>query len=571
MKKRIVFCLAVVILCVGLAIHASATSESMSSIRIHANVSSGGSCQITLDATLTLEQVQGKLRFPLPRSATGVTLNGSRIWTQKSGQLQYVDLSRLYGSTASAISFTLHYTLPDVIEKTDIGTLELQLPLLSGFAYPLSQVEFTITLPGAVSAKPAFKSGYHQSNIEKDLTVSSTDTTISGITNKELKDHETLQMFLPVPESLFPQPLITLFDSQADDIGMAVAAALALMYWLLFLRCLPPRRENHTTPPEGYSAGEISAVLTLNSADLSAMVLSWAQLGYLVILVSSRGRVRLQKSMEMGNERSLFEQQCFRLLFKKGDLVECSGYRYAQLVQKVAHMTPNIQMLVHRKSGNRRIFRGLSALIGLFAGISLGLAMSSGGLLQIPVAILFAIAGYAAAWYMQPWANSLFSHNRQALVIGCGIAALWLALCVLAGDLMVGLKLVGSQMLAGLMAFYGGRRTEAGRQALAQTVGLRRYLCHISKNALHQICRNNPEFYFTMAPYAISLGVGSTFARRFGNIPMPPCPYLSTGSDSNKTAAQWNHILENTLKSMNANSRRLPLQRIFSFFRRGRK
>ena len=30
-------------------------------------------------------------------------------------------------------------------------------------------MEFTVTLPGEITAKPAFSSGYHQANIEKDI------------------------------------------------------------------------------------------------------------------------------------------------------------------------------------------------------------------------------------------------------------------------------------------------------------------------------------------------------------------------------------------------------------------
>ena len=568
--RQVIIILSVIILCLGLAANVSA-APSASGINLHGTVSSDGTCQITLSVTLLLEQAQDQLKFPLPKDATGITLNGSRARTQKSDNVLLVDLSRLFKGVTGNVSFTLQYSLQNVVSTTAIGTRELQLPLLSGFSFPVVQMEFSITLPGPVNAKPAFVSGYHQSNIEKDLTFFVNGATVSGITNKELKDHETLKMSLTVPEDMFVQRSIVLFDSAADDIGMIVCCILAALYWLLFLRCLPPRREECSAPPQGYGAGEMGTILTLKSADLSAMALSWAQLGYIIMEADHRGRIRLHKTMDMGNERSSFERQCFRILFKKGDAVDCSGYHYAQLVQKISRMNPNVQALVHRRSGNRRIFRSLCALFGLFAGISLGLSISSGALLQAPVAILFGVLGLFAAWHIQPWANSLFSHNRYSLLLSISISLLWLVISLLAGQILIGIFLLLSQYLAGVLAFYGGRRTETGRQLLSQALGLRRYLCRIPRASLQHICRNNPEYFFTMAPYAIALGVGKPFARRFGNISLPPCPYLITGNDSGKTAAEWIRLMTGFLDSMDAKSRGIGAQKLCSVLRSVRR
>lgn len=568
--RRVVIFLSMIILCLSLTTNVSA-APSASGIRLYGTAAADGSCQITLSVTLQLDQAQDQLKFPIPAGATGVTLNGSRARTQKSGDVLLVDLSRLLKGVTGSVSFSLQYTLQNVVTATDYGTQELQLPLLSGFSFPVSQMEFSITLPGPVDAKPAFVSGYHQSNIEKDLTFFVNGATVSGITNKALKDHETLKMTLTVPKGMFTQRHRVLFDSTVDDIGMIVCCILAALYWLLFLRCLPPRRENCATAPEGYSAGEMGTILTLKNADLSAMALSWAQLGYLLMESDHRGRIRLHKAMDMGNERSSFERQCFRILFKKGDIVDCAGYRYAQLVQKVSRMSPNLQPLVHRRSGNRKIFRGISALMGMFAGISLGLSIGSGALLQAPLAIVFGVAGLFAAWHIQPWAGSLFSHNRYPLYLSLGIALLWLAVSLLTGQLLIGILFLLFQFAAGFFAFNGGRRTETGRQLLSQVLGLRRYLCRIPRASLQYICRNNPEYFFTMAPYAIALGVGRPFARRFGNIILPPCPYLITGTDGGKTATEWIKLMTGALDSMDAKSRGLATQKLRSILKSIRK
>ena len=42
-----------------------------------------------------------------------------------------------------------------------------------------------------------------------------------------------------------------------------VLAILAVLYWLVFLRCLPPRRIRRATAPEGYTAGDMGSVSLL--------------------------------------------------------------------------------------------------------------------------------------------------------------------------------------------------------------------------------------------------------------------------------------------------------------------
>ena len=64
------------------------------------------------------------------------------------------------------------------------------------------------------------------------------------------------------------------------------ALDLALLYWLLTLRTLPLVSSRASTAPEGITAGELGCRLTLTGGDLTMMVFSWAQLGYLLIVLS---------------------------------------------------------------------------------------------------------------------------------------------------------------------------------------------------------------------------------------------------------------------------------------------
>lgn len=544
----------------ALALGASGATQA-NNVSCFATVTADGSCQVTLTATLHLEQSKD-VTFPVPLEASNVTLNGSRVRAAKSDNVRLINLSNALGNLTGDVSVNISYTLRDVVHTTDAGTLELRLPLLAGFGFPINAMDFTISLPGEYPARPSFSSGYHQTDIEKDMSFTITGATLSGSFNKALKDHETLTMTLGVSEQMFPRAAVQL---QSMDFGigaMIVCGVLALLYWLLFLRTAPVFGRRTPEPPDGCSAGELGCVLHLQGVDLSAMVLSWAQLGYLRIRMDRQGRVTLHKYMDMGNERGETEQRCFKKLFGGRNTVDTTGTHYATLCQFTAKRASGIRELVHRRSGNLTVFRILCTGIGLFSGACLGFCLGSGAWLQWPLVILLAAVGAAAVWLGLDWACHLFLRGRRKLWMALGFACIWLLLWLLAGQFLLGLATVAALCLGGFLYAFGGRRTDHGRQYMAQVLGLRRYLCTVPREELTRICTQNPDYFFDLAPYALALGVGERFAKRFGKTRLTPCPYLSTGADENLTAAMWTANMQHALQAMDARSENMPLEKL---------
>lgn len=540
---------------------------SASQVTSQATVSSDESCFITVSATFQLDEPVDKLTFPVPVSASNITLNGSRVGSSLTNEARLVDLSGITGNMAGSFTATISYQLDDVIEVNDNGFLELRLPLLSGFAYPVEKLGFTVTMPGEFSYKPAFSSGYHQSNIEQDLIFSYSGNTVTGTSSKELKDRETLTMTLLVSEAMFPQAVIQLQDLDAFYLGMIISGVLALLYWLLFLRNAPPRFITVPTPPEGYSAGQMGSLISLHGTDLTAMVFTWAQLGYLTIQTGRTDRVLLHKRMEMGNERSLFEQRCFQQVFGSRTTVDTSSSRYTALFQKMAAKPAYIQGLVHPRAGSKYVFRFLVALVGMFCGICLGLTLSAEAAVQWLPAVLLAAFCFAAGWCIQLWADSLFSQHKGKLIFSILLCAIWLGLSIFAQTVQLDVWIILAQILSGLMATFGTRRTEAGRQLMSEVLGFRRYLRSIPRVQLQHICRQNPDYFHSLAPYAMALGCDKAFAKRFGRDKMPPCPYLIGVPQVPMTAPQWSKLFRRTARAMESRLRQMPMERLTAFFR----
>lgn len=541
-----------------------------SKIQITANVGTDESCQVTVVATLHIEENNGELTFPVPEKATGVSLNGSRVRTHNGQQCQYIDISKAVGTMTGDFTVTVTYSLTDVIEYNDADVPELQLPLLAGYEGTVSRLDFAVSLPGEIQTKPAFSSGYHMTGIEEDLSYSVNGTTVTGFATAELKDHETLTMYLNTDPSLFPKAPLVFQESGVDDVCMIICGVLALLYWLIFLRALPKFWKRSTTAPEGLTAGEVGAVMTLGKADLSLMVFSWAQLGYIRMQISPK-RVILHKQMDMGNERSSFEQLCFNRLFKKRETIDTGSLHYALLCRSIEKLHPPIHSLVRSASGNSKLFRLLAALMGLFCGLSFGIAMTQEAAVQWLGVLIMAAVGFVCSWCMQSLTGELFLRKSSKTVLGLIFTVVHLIFGIIAGQFSLALGITLLQWLVGLMAAFGGRRTEAGKQDFSQIMGLRRYLTSVSKEELSRIQESDPEYFHTLAPFALALGVNSSFAHRFGKGHFSECPYIDHRSGKAHTAREWSELMEQALKDMNRRSRTLPVERFMSIFRSARK
>ena len=566
MRRISCFVLCIMLICL-LALPAQAATG-ITNMDAFSTVSSNGRCQVTLTGTLHLDSTSGDLTFPVPLDARAVRLNGSRVRTTKTDSARLINLSYLAGKFTGDVAITVSYELKDVVVQTELGP-QVEIPLLSGFGYPISSFGFTITLPGQIESKPAFSSGYQQSNIEKDLDWQVEGPTVTGTSKYNLKDHETLVFSVPVPTTMFPRTVLASPSLMVGYIAMGVCGALAVLYWLFTMAGLPPRFPKQTTPPAGYCAGELSSILTLRGADLTMMVFSWAQLGYILIQTDRGKRVFLQKRMEMGNERSSFERRCFQQLFKRGDTVDTTSRQYAALCQKIQASDSNVQPLIRRRSGKPKVLRIIMAVFAMFAGFSLGVTMSNGPVLQWLLGFFFAGLGLLSGWYISTWAYSLLAPDRRDIHTSLILCGVWLLVALIAGQFNIGLIMTISLLLSGLMMAFSGHRSEEGKQALGQVLGLFRYLLTISKSELQQINQTNPEFFHNIAPYALALGLDKLLANRFGRTLMSESSYLTSGMRS-LTAPEWSRIMRKTAISMQARSRNASTERlqkiVLSFF-----
>ena len=571
--KRLFTLLCVVFVLAGCLCIPVAAESAASGIDMMCTVNSEGDCLVTMTVNLRLESAMEKLYFPLPENAKNITLNGSPVSTSRGSAATLVDISKLSDGYMGDLFLRFEYTIPEAVQITKIDegmksedwVLQLSIPLLCGFDYPVESLNFTITMPpGKMTHRPALSSIYRQASIESDIPFKVAGSQIIGSTKTVLNDHEGVTLTMIVPEEMFPTVSTYVREGNPELPYIILFAVLALLYWLLTLRTWPIIRMQTTTPPEGITAGELGCRLTLSGGDLTMMVFSWAQLGYLYISLDEQGRVLLHKRMDMGNERSQFENNIYKMLFGTRRVVDATGNTYAKLVRKVQKIVPQERSMYRRNSGNVRIFRALACVCQILCGICVAMNMTG----VLPLAILLAIIlvpfSMVTGWLMQDVAYRTHLRGKVPVLIGFVCFLIWIILGLLCGQVWIPLGCCIGQWVYGYLAAYGGRRSELGRHDAGQVLGLRRYVKRLPKEDISRLMRNDPDYYFNYAPYALALGVINPYSRAFGRRKIEQCPYLITKVTGKHTAEEWGHILADVADMMDHRARQMQIEKWFA-------
>ena len=559
MKRRIFAAVLCLFLILGSALCVSAENAAPG-IQIYASINSNGDAEVTMSVRLRLETAVNSLSFPLPANATNVKMNDGNVNSTKTSSAVLVDLGSAVRGYVGEFDVTFQYTLPDVVGMEDTKKMVLTMPLLSGFDYPVESVNLTIMLPGTVEGRPVFKSTYHQDDIETILSTSINNNVITGRIMSQLKDRETLTMTMVVNKEMFGGVSTYVREGNPEVTPMAICAGLAFLFWLIFLRAFPMLRERRATAPEGITAGELGSRLTMAGTDLTAMVFSWAQMGYILIQLDDRGRVWLHKKMDMGNERNPFEVKTFQTLFGRRDIVDGTGARYAAVARKLSRLNPARKNMMSPKCGNMMIFRIAMSAVHMICGVCFAMNFTDKLVFLVILVPVLAVLGAVSGWLIQAGMYRLHLRFRIPAVISLVISLVWLGLGIWCGAWIIGLCGVLVQLLAGLMAAYGGRRSELGRQNATQILGLRHYFKTVDREDLKRIQDNDPEYFYNLLPFAMAMGVDMAFARRFGSQKMGSCPYFICGVTNKLTAEDWTRFFRETAAILDLRWRRMEIE-----------
>ena len=152
--------------------------------------------------------------------------------------------------------------------------------------------------------------------------------------------------------------------------------------------------------------------------------------------------------------------------------------------------------------------------------------------------------------------------GKASLKLGLVSAALLLVAAYFCRCITYGLGAVAWNLLAGLMAAYGGLRNENTARICNEILSLRRHMRKSGCSELQRILASNRNYYFELAPYALVFGLDKKFAEKFGKSRLPACTWLIT-KHNRRTALEWYTQLRLVYNAMNRERKPTLAERIF--------
>ena len=536
---------------------ALAADGSITAMKTDCLIDGAGSCQVTQSVTINIDGIANELRFPLGQGAKQASIAGYKAKKITEDSYTVLVLTNEAGFTGSR-TFTLNYTLENLIsEQDEVQTLTL--PLLSPkWPYPIESYDFTVTMPAEFTDSPDFSSGYYGDVIEEYMNVSTDATLIDGSVMEPLKDRESLQMTLSLPAGYFSGSYVRWSANWFASILVVVMAILALAYYLWTLRSGRMRPGTRATPPEATLPCDMPYLLACKKPSFNMLVCHWASLGYLTISVSKRGNVQLRRRVMMGSERRAIEVRLFDALFGDDNVCDGASLRYKKTAVKAMDAIPRFwhRRLYDRRSGNVLVMQALACVasaIAFLLSMSLLLpAMPARWLLLIVCLPVGAVLGRL----MQLAAATYYLSDYLMLSMGVLSGLLMLIVSRLGGGTLTAMLAIALNVFTGIATRHGGRRTESGSKLVAQAIGFRRYLRRASEKHLIAAQKRDGQFFYKLLPYAEAMGMGASFAKKFGDTTLDGCDWYETAEPLPRTAEGFYSHLKQTLSLLDMSIRK---------------
>lgn len=533
-------------------------------VAVSADVDADGGTRVSMTLQLSFDTAAEEATVPLvERDVGSVSVADCRFKVRKTDEGANIILKKSDGFVGTQ-TFSISYSVPAGFESAEESVI-YRLGLLSArWGRPIGMCTFQIMLPaGAVelpeefALEPQIISGYHStlSAAESDLAV--TGTAISGAVSDRMA-YDSLELEVTLPDGYF-----TIRGSRIPGIaitwlsvGMLIILLLTVLFWRIRLRTPHVAGELRLLAPEGVLPCELPTVLCGIPCDMAALILEWANLGYLSIGMSQNRRVYVRKTMQMGAERRKTEQKLFEQIFGGRMQTVMTPGRFSQAA--VRFQTASRRALygvVFDRRGGNLIFVQTPCRILLAVGVGYMAvqAMPEGAGFMV-LGTLLGLAGLVYSLYLHEALTELFG---LWTVTFPHAAMLALVPPLLAGSLLAGAFL---EVLAGLLACVfsalvssrGPRRSQRGVDALAQAKGCRMFFRQVSWQRLQILHGEDSRFFQHQLPGAVALRADRRFAKQFEQLAIPVPEWLREMDGAPEPAASLQKKLTPILRQIRA-------------------
>ena len=517
-----------------------AADTTVKSLHTDCTVAQDGSCDVVLTAEISF--ADGTQSFAIPVSAQGknVSVSGYTFTRERAGDYTMLNLQSETGFSGERQLVISYHLAETVLDKGDSQDFAVTL-LYPAWPCAIERYDIMVTLPGSFEGFPTILSGYYGDLIDNYMDVQIRDGVITAVLNEKqtLQDHESMSLSLTLPEGFFDLRFLAGKTAPVDRLLFWMFLLLGLLYWAVFIRSRLVLASRQTMPPMGMGAGAVGYALTQSKADLALMLVEWAGLGYLTIHRTRKGRLFVQRQIDMGNERKPYEVAIFQTLFQRKDDCDVRSAEFQRAKDMAPVKTGDYykDRLFSPRSGMPALLR----LAGVLGGMALALAMLD---VYLPpkswrwfaIVPLTLLAGLSCMGLQQIGGASLKRHFLRSLLLALPCPIFYLVFARFTGDGKLAFACVAYQILVGELLRLGGRRTRNGTSIAAELLGFRKYLATASLQTLQANLASDPQYYYKTLPYADALQVARLFTGTLDKTRLESCDWLVWEGKTPKTA-----------------------------------
>lgn len=568
---------------------------SLNGYEIEAVVNMDASLDITERITADFREAKHGIYRDLPMAGKMVVLRDGKLTEQR--YLAKVTDITVRNAAASAIPYrkstngsTLRIQIGDPDQTlTGLQTYELhyhyalktgECELLNGFSYnfigtgwdtSISHIQFAIKLPSEADPEQiVFVSGPEGSRYKPKLEYSVVGDQLTGAVNEILDPGEGLTLQFGLLEKVI-QPIKT-ETGYIQIIAFLAAAGISVAIWLVYGRRRGRRTQRRDHTPDLLNPAQMSYVLhgSVSNKALSAMILHWADIGFLKVSDEGKHVLRLIKQREPDESLPSHDQLMLDRLFDGRESVTASelGEDFYMAVREwmkavAGEFQAADRSLVENSPLYAKIGGYLFSASIMTALVCQAMAYFSVGIGSILLTILLGILTWFAvllgSFILGKCADRLRIRLPMAFIIWGMSSSLFLWLFARwTGEIMLNplLYMTGS-LAAGICSVAGAfswRRTEYGSRLVKQVLEYKFYLKQLygSKNKGHPPTEGN---CYKDLPYVLLFGMSSKWAAALHRItdaeppewylvqsgggfePMHYASYLSKSMDSFESSA----------------------------------
>ena len=395
----------------------------------------------------------------------------------------------------------------------------------------IERLHFSVTLPKAFDADQlGFSVGYRNDSgyDPEDLSFLVEGNTVRGAMQRELYPNEAVTMRVVLPSGYFKPNDVR----RTDWTVMRCMGGLTLAAFIIFLLFGYAKRPTVTTefyPPDGLTPAEIGYFFdgVADAWDQSAMLLYWADKGYLSIRETADGDFELKKRGELGDQAKPFEKHMFRALFHAGDTVlatESKLYVTMFDVQRMIAASAGKELSPLTQESRR--IRGqliFLAWLPLAATLSMSIAALGEGwgfgiLMGTMCSAVMMAPLLAFIFLLRDWDSRKKRWPKLAVALGLFAGVNVFYALVAAPTFLEPLRPAAAALSALLIGIFAGllrARTDQGNDLMGRILGFRDFIVRSERDAVERMAEKDPGYCYGILPYAFVLGVFSQWAERF--------------------------------------------------------